>query len=60
MKYLDVKDVMESLGLSRNATYKLFATKGFPCVKVGKKYIIEQDDLKSFLDNYRGREIKLG
>ncbi len=57
MKYLSIKDLQDVLGLSHNTVYKLVKTEGFPSVKIGGKYLVEESDLKKYIDQYIGKEI---
>ena len=38
--HLSVSDVAKILGMSKNKAYELCHSKGFPCVKVGKRKLI--------------------
>lgn len=46
---LTPREVQEKLGLSRDRTYGLMHLKGFPRIKIGNRYYIEEDELQSFL-----------
>ena len=59
MNYLTVRDVSEKLHLGLNNTYRLFKLKGFPHIRVGNKYLVEENDLICFLKNYQGVKIYL-
>ncbi len=49
---LDVTDVADVLGMSKNKAYELCHSKGFPCVKVGKrKMIIPKPAFINWLNN---------
>ena len=43
------KDVQDRLNIGKNTTYKLFHLKGFPKIKIGKKYCVDEDDLDRYL-----------
>lgn len=45
-KYISVKDVRETFGCSKNKAYKIINTKGFPMIKIGKNYYIEEEAFK--------------
>lgn len=51
-KLLTPKDVQSVLNIGKNTTYKLFALKGFPKIKIGKKYFIYEDDLEKYLKSH--------
>ena len=57
--YLTPQMVSEILHLGMNQIYKLFQSKGFPSIKIGKKWIVKQDDLYKFLDERKRTEIVL-
>lgn len=40
-------------------TYKLFKLKGFPKIKIGKKYFIDEKELKKFLKEHSESQIFL-
>ena len=42
-KLLTPKDVQSVLNIGKNTTYKLFSLKGFPKIKIGKNYYIDQE-----------------
>ena len=51
-KLLTPKDVQSVLNIGKNTTYKLFSLKGFPKIKIGKKYFIYEDDLEKYLKSH--------
>ena len=46
------KDVQDRLNIGKNTTYKLFHLKGFPKIKIGKKYFVYEDDLDRYLKQH--------
>lgn len=52
----EVKDLQEYLGISRSMAYSLVRTKGFPVIRIGKKYKIPVENLKLWMD----KKIKKG
>lgn len=58
-KYLTIKQVSEILHLGYNKTRKLFHLVGFPSIKLGGVYIIEETDLINYLDKHKGSKISL-
>lgn len=40
-------------------TYKLFKIKGFPKIKIGKKYFIEEKELQKYLKEHSESQIFL-
>ena len=51
-KLLTPKDVQGVLSLGKNTTYKLFNLKGFPKIRIGKKYFVYEDDLENYLKEH--------
>lgn len=56
---LTPKEVSEILKLGMTNTYKLFKLKGFPKIKIGKKYFIDEKELKKFLKEHSESQIFL-
>lgn len=56
---LTPKEVSEIIGLGLNNTYKLFGLKGFPKIQIGKKYFVNEEELKKFIQEYKGTKIYL-
>ena len=42
-KYLTVNDIRQTFGCSKNKAYKIINIKGFPKLKIGKNYYIDQE-----------------
>lgn len=51
-KLLTPKDVQFILNIGKNTTYKLFSLKGFPKIRIGKKYFVYEDDLEKYLKDH--------
>lgn len=56
---LTPKEIQKKLGLSRDRTYQLFHVKGFPRIKFGGRYYVEENQLQNFLKQYAGRDLVL-
>lgn len=54
-----VKELMEEMNISKNTAYKLIHTNGFPCVRIGSKYLIDKDGLEKWIKRNTNREIKI-
>lgn len=51
---LDIKDIMELTGWCENVVRKMFANeKDFPAIKKGKKYQVELNSFKKYLEKRR-------
>jgi excisionase family DNA binding protein len=51
---LDAKAITDKLGIGKNAVYALMKKKGFPSIKVGRKYIVFADDFERYMKNHIG------
>lgn len=40
---MNVKDVMEILGIGKAAAYELMESEGFPCIKIGRLKKVNRD-----------------
>lgn len=52
-KYLDMKEVGSYLGIGRDKTRMLFNKSDFPSIKIGKRFIVFEDDLYEYLKSKR-------
>ena len=48
--FLNAKQVADLLGISQSSCYELMHEKGFPSVRIGKRFIVPRDDLKRWMD----------
>lgn len=58
-RMLSPKDIQKIFGCSRNKTYQLIETKGFPRIKVGKQYYIPEIDLEKWIEKNKGNDIRI-
>lgn len=47
---LRAEEVAQILSISRAGAYQLFHREDFPCVKLGKRMLVERDKLFAWLD----------
>ena len=59
MNYLTPKMVSDILHIGISKTYRLFKIKGFPSVKISNQWLVESEDLKKFMSEYRGSGLSL-
>ena len=59
VQYMTPEMVSEALHIGMTKTYKLFKMKGFPSVRISRKWLVEADDLKKFLSEYKGSGITI-
>lgn len=50
---LTVQDVKKLLKIGRNKTYEIFAREDFPAILLGRKYVVEQEAFKNWLQKRR-------
>lgn len=58
-KYLTPKDVRDVLGIGITNVYRLFRLTDFPCIRIGHRMFVKENDLESFLEEYRKSKIIL-
>lgn len=58
-KLLTVKDISAILCIGKTNTYKLVQKKDFPKITIGKKILVRQKDLDSYLTKYLKATINL-
>lgn len=40
--FLNAEDISEALGIAISTTYELMKQKGFPSLKIGRRYVVER------------------
>lgn len=56
---LRAEDVAQILGISRAGAYALFHAEGFPCIRIGKRILVQRDAFLQWVDmQYRENERK--
>ena len=48
--FLNAEKLAKVLGVSISSAYELMHEKGFPSVRIGKRFIVPRDDLKRWMD----------
>ena len=48
--FLNAEMVAKVLGVSISSAYELMHEKGFPSVRIGKRFIVPRDDLKRWME----------
>lgn len=56
VKVLTVKELSNVLRLGRDKTYALIKSPGFPSICIGKRYIVTEQALNSWLKQYEHKE----
>jgi hypothetical protein len=51
----DLREVVFGNELSKNNTYALIHSEGFPTVKIGNKYFISREGFKSWVNERAGK-----
>lgn len=58
-KYLTVKDIQDILQIGKNKAYNLCALKGFPAIKIGTTYRVEESLFNQWMADNVGTQIFL-
>lgn len=58
-KYLSVNEARQVLGCSKNKMYKIIKLNGFPKMKIGKNYYIDQNLFEKWQDENMYTQIAL-
>lgn len=56
---LTVDDLIRKLHISKTSCYSLLKIKGFPQIKIGRSYLVNENELEEWLKNNRGSHIIL-
>ena len=48
-KYLNVKQIMEMLGVGRSTVYALLKREDFPASRIGKRIVVSETDLREWM-----------
>jgi len=56
---VSVKEAAKIMGIGKDVMYKLVKQPGFPCVKIGNKYVVRRSGLEEWLRVHQGKEIVL-
>lgn len=54
-KTMTVRELATYMGIGLNSAYNMVRSKGFPCIKVGRKYLVITDKLSDFINNNIGK-----
>ena len=49
MTTLTVKQAREYMGIGRKKMYELVNTEGFPCFRIGKKFLVIREELDKWM-----------
>ena len=55
---LRAEDVAQILGISRAGAYALFHAEDFPCIRIGKRVLVERDAFLHWLEMQSGGKKK--
>ncbi len=56
---LGTKDLQKELNVGRDRAYNLMHAKGFPSIKIGRRYYVAPEELQKWIQRYTYREFKL-
>lgn len=50
-KMLTIRDIQDNLGIGKNNAYRLIQSPNFPKIKIGRKYLIPENEYNSWIQN---------
>ena len=56
VRMLSARDLADILG-SRSMAYRLFNTQGFPVIRLGKRVLVREDSLDTWLRENEGQRV---
>ena len=56
--FLNAEKLAKVRGVSISSAYELMHEKDFPSVRIGKRFIVPREDLKTWIENYVERKTK--
>jgi len=59
MRMLSAKDLTEIIG-SRALAYRLLNTQGFPVIRLGRRLLVREDSLNTWLKDNEGQAVLIG
>ena len=54
-KTMTVREFATYMGIGLNSAYNMVRSKGFPCIRLGKKYLVITDKVEDFINNNIGK-----
>ena len=52
--FLNAEDISEALGIAISTTYELMKQKGFPSLKIGRRYVVEREKFTQWVQKNSG------
>ena len=52
--FLNAEDISEALGIAISTTYELIKQKGFPSLKIGRRYVVERENFIQWVQKNSG------
>ena len=52
--FLNAEDISEALGIAIATTYELMKQKGFPSLKIGRRYVVERENFIEWVQKNSG------
>lgn len=52
--FLNAEDISEALGIAISTTYELMKQKGFPSLKIGRRYVVERENFIEWVQKNSG------
>lgn len=58
-EYINIKEMAELLHIGKSMAYKIANSPGFPCVRIGSKYIIDKGELMIWMKDRMGKTVNV-
>ena len=52
--FLNAEDISEALGIAISTTYELMKQKGFPSLKIGRRFVVERENFIEWVQKNSG------
>lgn len=56
-RLLNVKEVSVYLGVGQDTIYELVKQEDFPSIRIGRKFMVFEEDLLEWLKDHRGKRV---
>ena len=56
-RFITVKEAAGITGICPDSIRKLAQQDGFPCVRIGRRYVINENKLYEWMEDHEGKEV---
>lgn len=56
-RFLDVQDIQNLFDIGRNKAIALMKSEGFPVIKIGRTYRVDNTELEEWIEKNKGKTI---